>query len=728
LDGPFSLSVDLSKNCREANPPISGVLFSKPKDSYKVFVFRFRPLGYNNKVMTKTLSKLKVAAFILFLFELVGIAVVSVLWFFNFGGFQTIDNVLYILVGLIVFTVTDTLFIWFSLLHINKLRQKNDVEAARLVGSDVQEAYDFGQIGLVVVDESNVIMWANTLFKDRQIDLIDTQVFEWLPALKDLVNAPVNKIVKVEIKGRQYDVKYISEPRLFIFKDTTEYENVVNYSEEHAVVLGIIQIDNFKEIASETDESADVVNKIRSLIADYCRDNGVLLRWVRTDTYFSVCDYGSLKKMEDDKFSILETVRQAGSKLDNPLTLSLGFAHDFPDVSKLNEMATNALDVALSRGGDQAVVSQYGAELRFFGGKTAAVETTSKVKVRSVADSIVSLIKSSSNVFVMGHQDMDMDSLGAALGIVAICDWCNKPSKIVYNAKLAEKKTKMAFQSAFSRDVFDKMTILPDDAVAALKDSTLVIIVDISVPDMVMAPKLLEKAAKVIVIDHHRRSDKYVDHPVLAYIEPSASSASELVAEMIRYATANPRIELKPTFATLMLSGIFLDSSYFKSKSTGMRTFEAAEILKEYGADNSVADDYLKDEFEEYSLITKIIATMQTPHYGIVYCTCDDKDIIERSTLAKVANQVMQLKDINACFVIGKTDEKNVRLSARSDGTINVQLLCEKMGGGGHFTMAASIFPGQSVDRVVNTLTTTLDEYLDSARASVDTTGGGGKI
>jgi cyclic-di-AMP phosphodiesterase len=678
--------------------------------------------------MTRTLSKLRVAAFVIFLCEILGIVATCVLWFLDVGGFKNTGNVLYILAGFVTFIVTDALFIWFSLIHVNKLRQKNDVEAARLVGSDVQEAYDFGQIGLVVVDENNIIMWANTLFKDRQIDLIDTQVFEWLPALKDLINAPVNKVVKVELKGRQYDVKYLSEPRLFIFKDVTEYENVVNYSEEHAVVLGIIQIDNFKEIASETDESADVVNKVRAIIADYCRDNGVLLRWVRSDTYFSVCDHGSLQKMEDDKFSILEKVRQAGSKLDNPLTLSIGYAHDFPDVSKLNEMATNALDVALSRGGDQAVVSQYGSELRFFGGKTAAVETTSKVKVRSVADSIVSLIKSSSNVYIMGHQDMDMDSLGAALGVVAICDWCGRPSKIIYNAKLAEKKTRMAFQSAFSRDVFDKMTISPDDAVSTIKDSTLVIVVDISVPEMTMAPKVLDRAAKVIVIDHHRRSDKFIDHPVLAYVEPSASSASELIAEMIRYATANPRIELKPTFATLMLSGIFLDSSYFKSKSTGMRTFEAAEILKEYGADNAVADDYLKDEFEEYSLITKIISTMQTPHYGIVYCVSDDKDVVERSTLAKVGNQLMNLKDINACFVIGKTDEKNVRLSARSDGTINVQLLCEKMGGGGHFQMAAAVFPGQTTDRVVNTLTTTLDEYLDSARASGDTTGGGGKI
>lgn len=676
--------------------------------------------------MTKALSKLRILSFVLFMIEIAAMTTITLFFYFDWLGFRDIDYIVaYICIAFTAVTLGDGLFYWFSLVHINKLRQKNDEEAARLVGSDVQEAYDFGQIGLVVVDDNNTIMWANSLFQERQIDLIDTQVFDWLPSLKDLVNAPVNKIVKVEVKGHQYDVKYLSEPRLFIFKDVSDYENVVSYSKAQAVVLGIIQIDNLKDSVSDTDESADVVNKVRTIITDYCRDYGVLLRHVRSDTYFGVCNYASLAKLEEDHFSVLEKVRSAGSKEDSPLTLSIGFAHDFPDVSKLNDMAMNALDVALSRGGDQAVVSQYGAELRFFGGKTAAVETTSKVRVRSVADSVISLIKSSSNVFIMGHIDMDMDSLGSAMGIISLCDWCNKPSKVIYNPKLAEKKARMAFQNSFSKDAYEKMVISPEDAVSELKDSTLVVVVDISVPDMVMAPKLLDKAAKVIVIDHHRRSDKFIEHPVLAYIEPSASSASELIAEMIRYATANPRIELKPTLATLMLSGIFLDSNYFKSKSTGMRTFEAAEILKEYGADNSVADDFLKDEFEEYSLITKIISTMQTPHYGIVYCVSDEKDIVERSTLAKVANQVMQLKDINACFVVGKTDEKNIRLSARSDGTINVQLLCEKMGGGGHFTMAAALFPGQTTDQVVNTLTQTLDEYLDSARNSLNSEGGG---
>ncbi len=651
------------------------------------------------------------------LLEMLIVILLFCFWFFNWFGFASIEGAeIYVFGVFAFFIVLDILFFWISFIHLNSIRQRNDLDAASLIGTDIQDAYDFGQLGLLVVDQDNVVIWTSSLFHDRGIDVIDSNILTLLPPLKELLNSPADKVVKVEFKGRLYDIKYISEARLFIFKDCTEYENVLNYSKEQAIVLGLITIDNYNDVASDTDESADAVNQVRSLITDYCRDFGVLLRRVKNDTYFAVCNYASLKKMEDDKFTLIEDVRVAMMKETTPLTLSIGFAYDFPDVGKLNEMAGNAIDVALSRGGDQVVVSQYGAELRFFGGKTTAVETTSKIKVRSVADSLISLIKSSGNVYVMGHIDMDMDALGSCLGIVAIADWCNKNAKIVYNPRLAEKKARLAFQSAFPRETFDKMTISPEDALNNIKSTTLLVVVDVGVPDMVLAPKVLDKASKVIVIDHHRRSDKYVERPVLNYVEPSASSASEIIAEMIKYATANPRINLKPAFATLMLSGIFLDSNYFKSKSTGMRTFEAAEILKEYGADNAQADDYLKDEYEEYSLITKIISTMETPSYGVVYCTSSDKDIIERSTIAKVANQVMQLKGINACFVIGKTDDKTIRMSARSDGTINVQLLCERMGGGGHFTMAACLFTNTTVEDVAGILKDTLHDYLDSAR------------
>lgn len=670
--------------------------------------------------MTKLISKYRIVFLALFALEVIGLVTVVIFWIFNLWDFQNVaDNLfLYIILGLAFFLVLDGLFYWFSMAHVRRVRQRNDEEAAHLIGSDIQEAYNFSKIGLFVIDENHRIIWSNSLFRDLLLDIVDMDAYAFIPALQTLVDTPNGQSIMVDLKERKYEVKYLPNPRLFVFKDVTEYENMATYSKEQAVVLGLIIIDNYNDVASDTEESADVVSRVRSIITDYARDFGVLLRRIKNDSYFAVCNYASLAKMEKDHFSLLDKVRVAQSGEDVPLTLSVGFSHDFPDISKLNEMTSDSVSVALSRGGNQVVVSRYGHELAFYGGKSEAVEATSKVKVRSVSDSVCTIIKQSSNVLIMGHTDMDMDALGSSLGMMAICEWCGKPAQIIYTPKRAEKKTRMAFQSAFSRDALDKMTVTPEAALSQLKDSTLVIIVDISVPALTMAPKVLDAATKVMVIDHHRRGDQFPERPVLSYIEPSAASASELIVEMIRYASANPRIELKPSYATIMLSGIFMDSNYFKSNKTGMRTFEAAEILKSYGADNTIADDYLKEEFEEYTLVNKIVSTIQTPYYGVVYCVSDDRDVVERSTLGKVCNQLMQLKGINACFVIGRTDDKTVRLSARSDGTVNVQMLCEKLGGGGHFSMAATAMSGTSSEPMVKNLLGVLSNYLDNARVN----------
>ncbi|MDD4006336.1 MAG: DHH family phosphoesterase, partial [Bacilli bacterium] len=537
------------------------------------------------------------------------------------------------------------------------------------------------------------------------------------PNLRELHDASPDVVVKIEVNSRNYDVKYLSDAGLYIFKDMTEYESIFEYSREQAPVLGIIMLDNYSDVAGNLDDANDVISKVKNLIFDYAKEYGVLLRRYRNDAYFALCNHSSLARMKKDRFSLLEKVRELGAKEETPPTLSIGLAHDFPDVIKLNEMAGNAIDIAMSRGGDQVVVSKYGDELIFFGGKSEAQEKRNKVKVRVMADSVLSLIKNSSNVIIMGHTAMDMDALGACLGMRAICEYCNKSSHIVYDPKLMERKAKFALTGSFSREELARITISPSDSVEKVRSNTLVVVCDVHRPSMTMAPKLLEKATKVMVIDHHRRAEEFIESPVFSYVEPSASSTCELVTELIRYSSANPRIEISPTYATLMLSGIFLDTTYFKSKNTGIRTFEASMVLKEYGADNSVADDYLKDEFEEYSLVTKIISTLKTPHYGVVYCVADDNDIIEQSTLAKVANQCMQMKGVNAAFVIGNTDETETRVSARSDGTINVQMLAEKMFGGGHFTMAGVSFKNSTIKKAEEKLLEVLNEYLNDARS-----------
>ncbi len=673
--------------------------------------------------MTDALRKTRIFAFVLCLLEIGIFAAAIVFYLLDIpAGFQELAQPVYwaIFAGGVIFF--NVLFNAVLLLHISNIRQRNDLKAADIIGADVQEAYNFGQIGLVVTDNDDIVIWSNVIFKDRSIDLLDRNIIEWQKELAELKDGGNDMTVNICVDSKTYEVKYLAEAHLYIFKDVTDFTNLASYERQHSMVIGQIIIDNFSEIVGNSeDENNDIVSRVRSAIFDYGKEFDVVIRRFRADSYFAVCAYGALERMEADKFSILATARALGKGTDTIPTLSIGFAHDFQDPEKLHDMASQAINIAMSRGGDQAVVSEYNKELKFYGGKTQAAESTSKVKVRNFADGLIGMIRQAKSVMVMGHAMADMDAIGACLGVMAIAEYCKVPCRIIYDPKNTETKTRYAFQSAFSKSEAEKMTIDPKDAIDRIDENTLLVVVDVSVPQNTHAPKVLEKSTKTVVIDHHRMGTSFIDQNVLNYIEPSASSASEILTELIHYATANPRIELKPSFATLMLSGMFLDTNFFKSKSTGARTFDAAEILKTYGADNTVADDYLKDEYEEYSLTTKIISTMRTPYYGVVYCVADDHDIIESAAISKVANQLMQLKGINASFVIGRTQEKEIKVSCRSDATINVQLLAEKMNGtsgGGHFSMAAAVFKNQTVSGVEQILLDTLSQYLNEARNS----------
>ena len=671
--------------------------------------------------MSYALHKMTLWTAGIFLFEAVAIAVVALFYFFDFpkGFHEMVKPEYWIFITVGIFVI-DFFVVWVTEVKLSHIRRKSDLDASSIIGSDVQEAYNFGQIGLVVTDENDLVLWTNNLFKERQIDLLDANILEWQPKLAELKNAPVDMSEKIEANGRDYSVKYLPEARLYIFKDSTDYEQVSEYNRQQATCVGIIMIDNYSDVAGKIeDDSNDLITKVRAAIFDYAKTMGVLVRRIRNDSYFAVCNFTSLDRMEQDGFTVLSNVRMLGKGQQVIPTLSIGFAHRFDDITKLSEMASNAIDIANSRGGDQAVVSHYGEELKYYGGKTAAVENTGRVQFRSIANSLIGLAKDASNIYISGHKDMDMDAMGACLGVAAICEHYKKPYKIIFDPRLTEKKTRLAFQSTFDKARLDRMTITPKEAEESIRPSTLFVVVDVSVPTLVMGDKALEKSSKTIVIDHHRRGEAFIEKPVLSYIDPSAGSTSEIIAEFVKYSSANPRIEIPAEYATIMLSGIFLDTSFFKSKATGVRSFEACEILKEFGADNAKADDFLKDEVEEYNLVTKIASTMRSPYTGVAYCVSDDSDIIEKSALAKVANQIRELKGVNASFVIGRIKQNEIAISARSDGSINVQLLMEKLGGGGHFGMAAASFPGSTVAVVENKLLDALATYLDEAKTDL---------
>ena len=671
--------------------------------------------------MKKRIRGLKIFLYIFILIQILVLSLFGVFYFNNLFHLKELVEVKYVVIASLSLISIDAIFVFIAILLVSSTRYHTDLKAADVIGDDVQEAYNFAMIGLAITDENDNVIWTNDLFKERHFDVIDMNIFEWQPSLKELKEKNNEEAVtKLKIGSRNFEVKYLSEAGLWIFKDNTDYESAYAYSKAQAPVVGILSIDNYDEVTKGDEDYNDTITRVKNIIFSYAKDYGILLRKFKDNTYSMLCSFENYERMKEDKFSLINKVREVSQGEDIPITLSIGLARDFPDVVKLNELAAASLSIAMSRGGDQVVVSVYGSEMEFYGGKTEAQEKRNRVRVRVLADSLINLIKNAPNALIMGHTNMDMDALGSCLGIKAICDRVNTPAKLVVDFKATERKTKAAITSSFTKDELEKLIVSSKEALSLLAPGTLIVVVDVHIPAMVMAPALLEKSNNVVVIDHHRRAEEYIESPVFDYIDSSASSASEIITEFIKFSSISPRIEVSPTYATIMLSGIFLDSEFYKSNSTGIRTFESSTILKEYGANNSVADDLLKDDYEEYIEVNNIVKNMKTAEYGVVYAIANPDREYDSATIAKAANTCLAMKGIHASFIIGKTSNREIKISARSDGLVNVSLLCEKMGGGGHFTSAAAVFMKSDVKAVEEILLNTISTHLSDAKVEAN--------
>lgn len=692
--------------------------------------------------MIKTLKKINLGTLIIFGFNIVVIAAIIFTYFYAnefFVEYITMPVLLIICLVLIVLTI---LFNWIAMFAVNRRRRKNELLTSEVIGNDIKEAYNYGMIGLVVIDENKNVIWQNEFLTSRNINLLD-QPIKNLDGDIDKLIPPIDgtggpsealaEETQIIIDDKTYKIKFVAEAGLFIFKDVTENEYLYKKIEDRSPVVGICMIDNYTDLSANREMGNPLLAMVTSAVFEYGKEHGFLVRRYRDDAFILVGDYEHFQLLVEDKFSLLDKVRNLEVEQESPYTLSMGFAYNFPDSIKLNKMAVNAIDLAMNRGGDQVVVSKYGEEHTYYGGASVASAKHNKVKVRLTADTLGSLIKSSSNVVIMGHTNADLDAIGSALGAKAMCDHIlekeaeNKgkkfiPSVIVYDQKKVENKTKQAVKASFSREEVDEIFYHPKDLLSGknsnlIKSTTLLLIVDVARPKMLMEPKLLNRLTKVSIIDHHRMTDDFIAESVFNYIEPSASSTSELITELIQYGNF-PEFKFPAKYATIMLAGIYLDTNYFRSNTTGIRTFEAAMVLKEHGADNTLADEFLKDEYEEHALVNKILSTMDTIELGVVVAKSDPKYLVEPATLAKVANKCLQVKGVNAAFVIGAVSSSDSQVSARSDGSVNVQILMEKMGGGGHQAAAAGRFENQSIDEVEERIRETVKFHLSSAKVA----------
>ena len=491
------------------------------------------------------------------------------------------------------------------------------------------------------------------------------------------------------------------------FLDETEKEKLVEDIEGSKVCIGVIKIDNYEETMQriEDEDQTQILAKIEKNIYDWANEfKGVIIKSER-DTFILVCEQRDLEKLKEEKFSLLDTIKGINMPEKVQATLSISITNEGEGNYQKLKYAKDGIDIALGRGGDQAVVRENG-KYTFFGGRTEELEKITKVKARTISQALEEVILDSDQVFIMGHTNGDMDSMGASLGIYRIAKTLGKDAYIVnetYGMSLEKFMDVIKEESAY-----DNVFISADDAVGKCTSESLVVVVDTNKKNYVEAPRLLNETNRVVVIDHHRMSTQYIEDPILSFQEVYASSACELVTELIVYSKND--IKLTTTEVEALYAGIMMDTKNFTFK-TGVRTFEAAAYLRRCGVDIIKVKKWFQSDFETYTIVSEIVSRAEIVYDSIALAVYDKEDENANIIGAKAADTLLTISDISASFVIGINKGK-VYISGRSIGDINVQVILEKMGGGGHITLAGAQVEGKSVQEVKEELIRNINEYF----------------
>ncbi|MCI7621878.1 MAG: DHH family phosphoesterase, partial [Bacilli bacterium] len=401
------------------------------------------------------------------------------------------------------------------------------------------------------------------------------------------------------------------------------------------------------------------------------------------------------------------------------LTLSIGVGFGAEDYTKINELASSALDVALSRGGNQCVIYPFGANMVFLGGGNSESRfSTSKVKIKTFARSFAASLANQTNVLIVPHNYADVDAIGACLGVYTICKSINNSinARIIYSDEAVEKTADLAIRTMLPSYFFDEVFVSFKTANEIKKKDALIVVVDHNKPELSIYPELyLGGDNKIAIIDHHRKTDDAFDSVVFEHIDSSASSTCELLS--LYFDSYSFKMNISSEIATLMLAGIYLDTTNFKMH-TSIGTHEASIILSRLGADEVKARDLLKESYETFALKSKIISSLEMPENGVIIVKAPEEDLVNTTLLAIVCNELRDVQGTQVCFAIGKTSEDDVNISSRSDGSVNCELLMQKLGGGGHFSAAACKLENVTIEEAENKLKHVLDEYLKDAMSS----------
>lgn len=482
------------------------------------------------------------------------------------------------------------------------------------------------------------------------------------------------------------------------FTDTSAYERLKELYNEERVYMLLVNIDNFDELIAGTSEQREVEigAKIDRLIRNWAADMKAMVVRYRDNLYEMAITHKNYEEIVKDNFSILDKAKEIETDTDFPVTLSIGIGMSGKNLAETDDYAQDALDMALGRGGDQAVVKNI-RTFEYYGGTTQSVEKGNKGKSRIIGHALMTLMNQSTKVFIMGHKSPDMDCMGASLGIYRMAREAGKEAYIL----LGEYNETLVDIVADTREANEYEIISEERALSLVEDKSLVIVVDCHRPMLVESMELINRTQRLVVIDHHRRAEDVLPNQTLSYMESYASSASELVTEMLQYVVDKKTVTRLE--ANALLAGIMLDTNRFAVKA-GVRTFEAASWLKRAGADLSVVRRYFQDNADKFKAKAEGIANARIYEGGIATSVCAGETINTQITNSQVADELLTIKGIEASFVAGRNEQGKTVVSARSLGNINVQYIMEHFGGGGHMNTAGAksdLPPEEILEQVV---------------------------
>ena len=578
----------------------------------------------------------------------------------------------------------------------------------RKIGSHTFNNYP---IAIIVYNDKFNVEWVNfhtrrilgTKIVGKHLGDIDTTLDEKISSDNYLV----------EIKGKIFEVFHYPLNRTLYLNDVTDRENTIRSFESKQPAIGYLVLDNLEEAVRDLTEQKRYlfIGKINSIIIDYATEYNVLLISYAEGKYLLMIEYQVLQKMLTSKFEILARIKKASDQYDSTLTISIGIAYNQKNLIALNDKALEALELTQSRGGDQVAVIIGEKDIRFYGGKSNIIEKRNRVRARVVAQDLLELIDKADQVVIMGHKIPDVDSFGACIGMHNIVRKSEKECFIVIDTKEIDNTLDkvLAYLKENNSNILSKI-ISPQVALELVNSRTLIIVVDTQNPNLVIEPRLINKAKNLVVIDHHRRGTKFIEAPDIIYTEIYASSTVELITEIIEYYPH--KVQIDELDATVMLAGIIVDTNNFTYR-TGSRTFEAASFLRKQGADTLAVQTMLRESYEEHMLRAELFEKVEITKNNMAIVVADNIDNLTNVKLAQTADWLLMIENVKASFVIGKIDANLIGVSSRSFGEVNCQVIMEKLGGGGHFNNAATQLTDTTLRDVYYLLIAKINEYLE---------------